>query len=42
MLALHEHMSRAHLGDALAEARRAVEGDDAARYPAESFIALGD
>jgi CHAT domain-containing protein len=41
MLALHERIGQGRLGEALAAARRAVEADDATRYPAESFIALG-
>jgi CHAT domain-containing protein len=41
MLELHRRLPGADLGAALAAARRAVQADPVARYPAESFIALG-
>lgn len=41
MLELHRRLPGADLGTALAAARRAVETDPVARFPAESFIALG-
>jgi CHAT domain-containing protein len=41
MLELHRQMQDLPLGQALAEARRAVRDDPAARTAADSFIALG-